>query len=161
MTLCSEVKNIKQFVEPYPVFSCLWVEPLGQGIGRLYQQKLLITVLNPGANYSYFYGLLNCRWVFSWSLKSCVTLWCFVRITQVHKKGQNSGNGDLDLKNLASLCPCCHKQYNLSWWSNIKKWQCFSILLKFLWRTDQGRDGQSKPMYCLLFWMCDIKTKLH
>jgi len=31
---------------------------------------------------------------------------------QVHKR-QNSDKCDLDLKNLASSCPCCHKQYNL------------------------------------------------
>jgi len=55
-------------------------------------------------------------------LNICVAFGCFVRKIQMFKKGkqiqmfkkgQNYGKCDLDLKNLATLCLCCPKQYNL------------------------------------------------
>jgi len=43
------------------------------------------------------------------------------------EKGLHTYSCDLDLRNLTSMCPCCHKQYNLKrWWRNIKKWQSHS-----------------------------------
>ena len=46
---------------------------------------------------------------------TCVALGCFVRKKQKSKqKRENSSKCDLGLKNLASSCPFCHKQYNVN-----------------------------------------------
>jgi len=77
------------------------------------------------------------RWVWSWTLVSLSD--ALAEKKSKYKKGQNTGICDLDLRNLASSCLCCKKQYNLKvWWRNIK------VIgnIEFSWQTDRQRDGQ-------------------
>ena len=75
----------------------------------------------------------------------CVFCWTLVSPSDTLSEQQtvNSGKCDLYLKHLASLCLCCHKQYNLKvWW---KKSGQRKVSWRTNWPTDGRTDGQSNP----------------